>query len=161
MMTKKPSEETEVFRKIITVLEENHINYKLLEHEPVYTSEQAARIRNTDVSMGAKAIICFADKKPILIVVPGDRKIDFKKFKLTFKIKDLRMATPEEVFAQTGLEVGSIPPVGKCMSLNSYYDGSFEKKRKVTFNAGSHTRSVIMEATDLLKLERPVIADLT
>ncbi|KKS22625.1 MAG: YbaK/prolyl-tRNA synthetase associated region [candidate division WWE3 bacterium GW2011_GWA1_41_8] len=146
-----------VFDNIISLLNEKGVKHTVIEHEPVYTSEQAARIRDTDISMGAKALICYADKSPVLLVVPGDKKADFKKYKQTFGVKDLRMATPTEALELTGLEAGSI----KALGLPSYYDSSFGEKDYVSFNAGSHTSSVKMKASDLIGIEDPVLADIT
>ena len=148
-----------VLDKILKLLDEENIVYEKVEHEPVYTSEDAAKIRDTGLSMGAKALILFADNTPILVVVPGDKKLDFNLFKKLFGVKNLRMASKEEVYKLTGLEVGSIPPIGKALSLPSYYSRDFEKKDQVAFNAAMHTISIKMKAPDLLKLENPVIGD--
>jgi Cys-tRNA(Pro) deacylase len=149
-----------VLDRIISLLENIGVEYKKIEHEPVYTSADAAKIRDTDPAEGAKAILMFADKKPVLLVVPGDQKIDFRKFKQLTGTKDLRMAKPEEVEELTGLEIGAIPPVGKAMNIPSYYDESFKDRETAVFNAGAHTVSIIMKTADLLKVEEPVIADL-
>lgn len=34
----------EIFKKIIDLLEENKIEYKLIKHEPTFTSEESARL---------------------------------------------------------------------------------------------------------------------
>jgi Ala-tRNA(Pro) deacylase len=149
-----------VLVKIKKLLDEAHIVYELLEHDPVYTSEEAARIRDSNLSMGAKALVLFGDKQPLLVVVPGDKKLNMKEFKRIFGIKDLRMATPDEVFSLTGVKVGAVPPVGKALNLKSYYDESFKSKDKVAFNAGMHTVSIIMQAADLIRLEDPVFGNI-
>ena len=149
-----------VLEKILNLFKEAGVPFEKYEHEPVFTSEEAAKIRNTDISMGAKALVFYADSKPVLLVVPGDKKADSKKFKKAFGIKDLRMAAPEEVLSLTGLKVGSIPPVGKAMNLPSYFDESFKLKDKVAFNAGMHTVSIVMTAKDLIRAENPKILDL-
>jgi Ala-tRNA(Pro) deacylase len=149
-----------VHEKIIDLLDKNNVEYEVIEHEPVFTSADAAKIRDTNVSMGAKALVLMADKKPVLAVVPGNERLDFKKFKKEYGVKDLRMAKPEEVFEITTLEIGSIPPVGKAMDLKSYYDESFLEKDVVAFNAGSHTISIKMKAKDLISVELPVISSL-
>ena len=146
-----------VLEKIKEILDSFSIEYEILNHEPVYTSLDAAKIRDTGLSNGAKALVFMADGKPILIVVPGDKKVDLRKFKQKFSIKDLRMASKEEVKDITTLEVGSIPPVGKAMNLKSYFDSSFLEKDVVAFNAGSHLVSIRMKAKDLIKVESPVI----
>ena len=148
-----------VLEKIIQKLNGEGIEYSRIEHEPVYTSEEAARIRDADISMGAKAIVCFADKRPCLVVVPGDKKIGFKLFKALFGVKDMRMASASEVTVLTTLEIGAIPPTGSLMDLKSYFDESFKLKDRVAFNAGSHTVSVVMKARDLIKTEKPVFGD--
>lgn len=148
-----------VLEKIEELLNKAKVEYKRIDHEPVYTSEQAAKIRDSDIRMGAKAIVCYADNNPVLIVVPGDKKINFGKFKRLFGVKDLKMAQPSEVIDITTLEVGAIPPVGKSMNLQSYYDKSFQQKDKVAFNAGSHTTSIIMKARDLIEVEKPKFGD--
>jgi len=150
-----------VFEKIQKLLTDAEVVFRVLDHEPVFTSEEAARIRDTDLSQGAKALVMIADKNPLLFVVPGDRRADFSKIKKNFSVKDLRMATTEEVEKLTGLKVGSIPPVGKAIGLKSYFDSSFAIKDEVTFNAGSHTRSVLMQSKDLIKIEDPEILDIT
>ena len=81
-----------VLEKIKEILDSFSIEYEILNHEPVYTSLDAAKIRDTGLSNGAKALVFMADGKPILIVVPGDKKVDLRKFKQKFSIKDLRMA---------------------------------------------------------------------
>ena len=93
-------------------------------------------------------------------VVPGNEKLNVKKFKAAFGIKDLRFASPEEVIEITSLEIGAIPPVGKAMNLKSYYDKSFLGKELVAFNAGYHTKSIKMKSEDLIKVEGPIIEDI-
>jgi Ala-tRNA(Pro) deacylase len=148
-----------VLEKIKNLLDENNVNYRLIEHEPVVTSEEAARIRDSDISMGAKALVFIGDGRPLLTVIPGDKKLDMKKFKTLYKIKDLAMADPGKLFELTGLEKGAVPPMGKVLGLPSYYDNIFLGKDIVAFNAGSKTVSVKMSASDLLSIENPILGD--
>lgn len=151
--------EMTVLEKILKTLEDNKCVFTRIDHAPVYTSEDAAKIRDFSLSTGAKAIVCLGDTVPILIVVPGNCKIDFKAFKKLFGYKDLRMATKEEVLSITTLEIGSIPPMGSVMSLKSYYDESIKRKDYVAFNAGSHSVSVKISARELIAVENPMFGD--
>ncbi|MDP3093764.1 MAG: YbaK/EbsC family protein [bacterium] len=150
-------ETSPVFEKIKKLLDENGIAYQLFEHEPVYTSEQAAQIRNTKMCQGAKAIIFKADDKPVLIVVPGDRRVDTKIFKKLYYIKDLRLLTADEVKELTGLEIGAIPPFGSAINLKIYCDQAVFENEEIVFNAGAHTKSVKMKSKDFEILEKPAI----
>jgi len=144
-----------VFEKIVRMLNKAGVRYELLEHEPVRTAQEASKIRGTNIKEGVKAIIFSADQKPVLIAVSGNRRIDPKAFKKTYRVKDLRLLTPHEVIELTGLEVGAIPPLGKVMRLPTYLDVAVLENDTVVFNAGSHTRSVKMKSEDLVKLAAP------
>jgi Ala-tRNA(Pro) deacylase len=149
-----------VLEKILDLLKNKDIPFTRIDHPPVYTSEEAAKIRGVSLSIGAKALVCFADKLPILIVIPGDKKVDFHKFKKVFGFKDLRMVSADEVYELTSLKIGSIPPFGGLMNLKSYFDNSFIQKDKSAFNAGSHEVSIIMDTKDLILLEHPQFDDI-
>ncbi len=149
-----------VLEKIKKLLDDAQIQYEIVEHEPVYTSADAAKIRDTGLSQGAKALVMYAEENPILVVVPGDRRASFRKLKDLLVVKDLRMATPEEVESITTLKIGSIPPIGKAINLPSYFDKSFLEKEEVAFNAGSHNVSIIMRAPDLIAVENPQVSDI-
>jgi len=72
----------------------------------------------------------------------------------------LRMATPAEVSDITSLRIGSIPPVGSVLRLASYFDDTLCAKDTVAFNAGSHTISIVMSASDLISIEKPTLTSL-
>lgn len=146
-----------VYKSIKKLLLENNVSFKELEHPAVRTSADAAKIRGTDLKRGAKALIFEADKESILIVVPGDRKVDTKKFKILYSIKDLRMLTPEEILDQFGLEVGSIPPWGNVLEIPTYFDQALSLNISVDFNAGFLTKSMEIKYGDLENIVKPII----
>ncbi len=148
-----------VFEKIKQLLDADKINYQSYKHKPVFTSEEAAKIRNTDLKQGAKALVMFADKKPIMVVLPANLKVDMKKFKAANEIKDLRMATPEEVKQVTGVEIGAVPPFGNLFSIPLYVDKKLAENEQIVFNAGSHTQSIILKYKDYEKVAHPVIGE--
>lgn len=146
-----------VFDAIKKLLDDKKINYKVTEHEPVYTSDQAAKVRNTPLKQGAKALVIIADKKPVMIVIAANKKIDFKKFKTIYKIKDLRMATPDEVKEITGVEIGAVPPLGNIFNIPLYVDASLTKNKEISFNAGEHTKSIDVTYRDFELVSKPII----
>lgn len=146
-----------VYEKIIELLNSNNIKYQALEHEPTPTCEDSARVRGTSMDQGAKALICFADKQPILIVLPCSYKLDSKVFKNEFKVRDLRFATPEEVFQLTGLQVGAIPPFGKLFEMPTYIDEKLNTNENIAFNAGDRCKSVIMKYKDYIEASGGII----
>ena len=157
--SKQSETQKSVFENIKSLLDENKILYKLIEHEPVFTSEDASKIRGSSLSLGAKALIMKADKKPIMIVVPGDKKIDTSAFKKLYQIKDLEMATKEEVKNISGVEVGAVPPLGNLFKIPLYFDRNIVNNETVFFNAGSHSKSISIKGSDLEKVTKPIVGE--
>lgn len=157
--TKQAETVKSVFENIKDLLDKNKVTYKLIEHKPVFTSEDAAKIRGSSLSLGTKALIMKADKKSIMIVVPGDKKVDTSTFKKLYQVKDLEMATKEEVKAVSGVEVGAVPPFGNLFKIPLYFDKTIVENEVVFFNAGSHSKSISLKGSDLEKITKPIVGN--
>lgn len=146
-----------VFDSITKLLDNNKVVYKTYDHEAVFTSDEAAKVRGTTREQGAKALVMFADKKPIMVVLSGTRKVSTGEFKKQYRAHDLRMATPEEVEKLTNTKVGAVPPFGNLFSLPLYVDRSLGENEEIAFNAGEHTKSIKMKYADFEKITNPII----
>lgn len=148
-----------VYDEIVQLLKDNKIVFESVEHEPVFTSEEAAKIRGTELKQGAKALVMYANNKPIMIVLAAHRKVDTKLFRNLYKIKDLHMATPDEVQQITGVEIGAVPPFGEIFTIPLYVDMSLSENETISFNAGSHTQSILMKYIDYERVVKPTLGD--
>src|SRR5262245_16882125 len=106
-----------VFERLHAWLEQQAVPVTVLRHEPVFTSEQAAAVRGTPLSSGAKALIMKAGERFVLLVLPADRKLDNRLARTCLATKAIRFASREEVEQLTGLRPGSIPPFGSLFGL--------------------------------------------
>lgn len=140
-----------VFEEICILLTQRGIDFRTVHHEPTMTSEESARARGEDVSIGGKAIVMKIDERFALFVLSAALKIDSKKIKKHFSAKNIRFATKEELLALTGLVPGSVPPFGRpVLDFDIYLDPSLKRNDRIAFNAGSLTDSIIMSTTDYL-----------
>jgi len=144
-----------VFDRVANLLREQGIAFQVLRHEPVYTSEEAARIRGTPLASGAKALICKGDDRFVMFVVPADRKLDSHAVRRAKGWRKLRFASREEVLELTGLTPGSIPPFGSLFGLPTLCDERLSDNDVINFNAGDHSISVSMRHADYLLAEKP------
>jgi len=144
-----------VFQQIEVMLAQHGLGYQVLRHEPVYTSEEAARIRGTPLASGAKALICKGEDRFVMFVVPADRKLDSHAVRRAKGWRKLRFATREEVLELTGLAPGSIPPFGSLFGLPTLCDERLGDNDVINFNAGDHSISVSMRYADYLLAEKP------
>lgn len=149
--------------KIIKLLEQSGAWFETFEHEPVRTSEEAAKIRiGYSIKQGAKALIVRVkaanEKYFVMLVVPGDMKFSNDKVKKILSAKDIRFATAEEVTELTeGIEFGGVPPFGNLFGLKVIVDQSLFKNEKIVFNAGDRRFSVAMKSVDYKNLVKPEI----
>jgi aspartyl-tRNA synthetase len=148
-----------VFERIVNDIKASHVEYKAFEHAIARTSEESAAIRKTPLSWGAKAIVLYGDKKPMMVVVAADSKIDMKVLKIFTKIKDIRMATPDEVLQVTTVPIGAVPPFGHIFNIPLYLDKKIQNNENVVFNAGYWTKSIQMKETDFEKVAKPIIGE--
>ena len=140
------------------LLNSNGITYEVSEHEPVYTSEQAAKVRGVELKTGVKALVLKTEEGSFVMgLIAADKRIDLKKLAKIARTKKLRLASPQEVLKITGCEVGSVHPFGNLHRLPTYLDHSVLENNMVNFDAGLHTVSIQMKAKDLVKAIRPVI----
>ncbi len=156
-----------VVEKIKTLLDENHIQFDVFEHEPVRTSEEASKVRTGYViSQGAKAMIVKVresgkGKRFVMFVVPGNNKFDPVKVKNNLGLSDIRFATETEVSEITGgVLPGGIPPFGNLFGLEVFMDKGVLENERIIFNAGDKSYSIGMLSADYLKLVNPKVEDM-
>lgn len=150
-----------VFEKIINLLESKHVAYKLTEHAPVRTSEEAARIRGVPLKTGAKAMIAKCKDDYYLLVLPADKQIDWKRLRSILQVRDIRLATAEEAEQVAHVQMGSVPPFGNVLGLPTYFDQGLFENEVVNFNPGSITHSIAMQSADLRALVTPIVDSFT
>ncbi|OGI14769.1 hypothetical protein A3K63_02740 [Candidatus Micrarchaeota archaeon RBG_16_49_10] len=142
----------EVFEEIRKRLASKGIPFKTMTHEPVFTSEEAARVRGTTLESGAKAMVLRSGGKFYMFVISAAKKIDMRKAKKILGTKSLSFATPEEVFQNCHCEIGAVPPFGDLFGLEVFVDESVAGQETMNFNAGRHDTSMQMESKDYLKV---------
>ncbi len=146
------------FPEVRALLERHGAPFTVLRHEPVYTSEEAARVRGAPLASGAKALVVKAGAGFAMCVIPADARLDGKRARRALGAGRLRFATREELRELTGLEPGAVPPFGSLFGLATACDGGVAGGGQINFNAGAHTISVKMQAADYLTVERPTVA---
>jgi Ala-tRNA(Pro) deacylase len=144
-----------VFERVCELLSARGAAFEVLRHAPVYTSEEAAAVRGTPLASGAKALVCKADERFVMIVLPADRKLASKVVRKAAGVKSLRFAGREEVEQLTGLQPGSIPPFGSLFHLETWCEERLAEQTRINFNAGDHSISISMTYDDYVAAEQP------
>lgn len=145
----------QVFERIVSLLENNNIDFSLTVHEPVFTSKEAAIARGGlhRLRFGAKAMILKVDDFFVQCVIPADKMVDLERVKKLFGAERVRLAKPREVVDLTGCAPGSIPPFGNLFGFEVVADPLLSDR--IDFSPGVHDKSISMEKKDWLRLVRP------
>ena len=61
-----------IFERLQRRLQEAGVPFDIMRHEPVFTSEEAARVRGAPLASGAKALICKVAERFVMFVMPAD-----------------------------------------------------------------------------------------
>jgi len=141
----------ELHARLVALLEDEGVEFRLTHHDPVTTSEAAAAVRGAALNTGAKAMLVNGRDGFVLAVLAAYRKIDWKRLSPLVG-KGARFANDEELAALTGLTKGAVPPFGRLFGVPTIYDESLLEVEDVNFNAGSHTHSVWMRRDDLIRV---------
>jgi Ala-tRNA(Pro) deacylase len=148
-----PTNPDALHAKLVALLRAEAAHFSLLHHDAVTTSAEAAAVRGTELRSGAKAMLVKAKSGGfVLLVLAGDRKVDWKLLAPLVGGKGARFATDEELHAATGLTKGAVPPLGALFGLRTIYDRSLLEVDSVNFNAGTKTESVTMARDDLIRI---------
>ena len=143
---------TDLGERLTQWLREADVEFEIIEHAPVYTSEEAARVRGTRLEQGAKALVVRAEDRFVHCVLPAHLKADNAALRAIVGTRKLRFATRDELHRLTGCEPGAVPPFGNLFGLPVLLDEALCLNERVAFNAGSHSRSMTMRCADLVRI---------
>ena len=87
---------------IVEMLKKNKIADQEVEHEPVYTNPAMAEALGVSETETVKSLVLVTkEKKMVVLVLPGDKKVDWKKAAAGIGTKKVSFAKPEEVLVDS------------------------------------------------------------
>ena len=150
-----------MFEQLTALLEGKRAGFRVISHPAEGKSDLVAQLRGTAPGQGAKAMLCKIKEAPdvlILAVLPGDRKLDFKKVAQAFGFKQATFAAPEEAMRETGCVIGAIPPFSFSPRIKLVVDPELvETYDEIAFNAGRLDRSIVLNAEDYVRIAAPLL----
>ena len=128
--------------------------------ESTHNSELAAKTLGVEVGQIAKTILLMVDEAPVVVVISGDRRVDFKKVKALRQGRKVRLADPGDVVAHTGYAVGAVSPVALPAGIPVYLDLSLRRFATIYPAAGETNNMFVTTPDELLALTRAEEKDL-
>ena len=148
-------------KKLLSYLDQNHIWYNLISHPQTYTASHTASMTHTKQREMAKSIVMKLDNGPVMIVLPSDFKVDFRKIKQITGAKNVELAREDEMDEMfPDCRTGAMPPFGNLYQMQVFADKELKDDEDIAFNAGNHRELMQMHLRDFNKLVHPKYFDL-
>jgi len=124
------------------------------------TAKDAAIALGCDVGAIVKSLLFKTGDNFTLCLVAGDKRCSLNKLKKIKNIKDISMASPEEVKTQTGYTIGGVSPVGHLSKLEIFIDKSLERFNEL-FAAAGHPNCIFkINFKDIQKITNGKVEDI-
>ena len=115
------------------------------------TAIEAASSLGCEVGAIVKSLLFKTENSFTLCLVAGDRKASIIKIKKTLNIKDVSMASADEVKDVTGFTIGGVSPVGHLNKIDVFIDNSL-KRFESLYAAAGHPNCVLK--LDFINLQK-------
>ena len=125
------------------------------------TALEAATSLGCEVGAIVKSLLFKTENKFNLCLVSGDKKASLNKIKKILNIKDVSMASAEDVKKITGYTIGGVSPIGHLNKVDILIDNSL-KRFSSLYAAAGHPNCVFkINFMDLQKLTNGLIREIS
>ncbi|HEX9417046.1 MAG TPA: YbaK/EbsC family protein [Gaiellaceae bacterium] len=125
------------------------------------TAEDAAKAVGCRLDQIAKSVVFDCDGRPILALVPGDRRADPLKVARAASCERARVAGPDRVREVTGFEPGAVSPFPLPQVERVFIDPRLVRHEHVWIGAGSPSHLAVLPPAELVRLSRAETADVS
>jgi len=146
--------------KSIEYLESKNIEFKIIHlNEVPKTAQDVERIYGCSLHQVLKTLIFIGETEPVIVVLPGDKRVDMNKLKKATKQTNLRMAKPDEIEEITGYKIGGVSPFGIEKNITKIIDESVFKTKTVNIGSGKAELGIELNSEELRKAWNGIVAD--
>jgi prolyl-tRNA editing enzyme YbaK/EbsC (Cys-tRNA(Pro) deacylase) len=145
----------EEVERVATFLREAGVEARVEEFsDGTPTAEDAARAVGCSLGQIVKSLVFDCDGRPVLAMVPGDRRADSEKIAAAAGGRFARIAGTEEVHDLTGFEPGAVAPFPLPRVERVFIDRTLLSHRLVWIGAGSDRHMAALSPAELVRLSR-------
>ena len=127
---------------------------------PARTASEAASSLGCEIGAIVKSLLFKIENNFILCLVAGDKKVSLNKIKKDLNIKDVSMASSDEVKKVTGFTIGGVSPIGHLNKIEILIDNSLKRFNSL-FAAAGHPNCVFeINFDDLQKITNGSIKEI-
>ena len=118
------------------------------------TATDAARAIGCELAQIVKSLVFDCGGRPVVVLVPGDRRADTGKVAKAAGTPFARIAGTEEVQEATGFEAGAVAPFPLRRVSTVFIERTLLSQPVLWIGAGSTNHMAALSPTELLRLSR-------
>jgi len=143
-------------KEVFDILHENNIKYDIVQHQAVFTVEEALKLVPEIDGIGCKNLFLKDNNKVYYIyVLLENKRADFECLSHILGVEKIKFASEKELYDKTKLMRGSVTPLGiinnEAKDIIVLLDKELMKK-KVLMHPNINTKTISISFDDLIKV---------
>ena len=143
-------------RRVEQFLDEHHVPYEIVNHDPSATSLQAARAARVATKKLVKCVLLEGDDGFMAALIPADQEIHLGQLNMDYgeRVHLAEEAAVRETFADC--DPGAVPGLPIAWGVETVWDDALLAQSDIYLEAGDHRRLIHVETRHL----KEILADM-
>ena len=147
----------DAYQQVANKLQELGITFDVVEHPPVFTTEQADSYIEGLEGVRTKSMFLTNKKKiQYYLLIMGDKKrLDMADFKVQVGANRIRMASLDSLAEKMTLPAGTVSPFGLLNNEEKdilvYFDKDIVSEDIMTFHPNTNEKTIFIKSKDLFR----------
>ena len=143
-------------------LEERKVWYRFVDKPETIHTADAANVTGIPLPRITKNLVSRTDSgEYVLLVVPGDRRVDLKKAARALGVKNVSTVAFERAESISGYPPGGTPTVGHKTKMRTVIDKSLLGYETIFCGGGSRNRLLELRVRDILELSEGLTEEIS
>ena len=144
---------------LITYLQRNNVWFNVLEKKSTIHTAEAAAATGLPLERVIKSLVLTADSEPMIIIIPGNCRVDKDKLKATLGVRNVQMVSFAEAERNSGYPPGATPPVYHKKITRVVIDQRVMQFDTVYGGGGSRRKLIELKPIDIQRLNNALVAN--
>lgn len=147
-------DQNQIYEKIIQILDNNKVKYKLFSHQEALTYEDLAKVQKEAGFIGTemKCLVLKTNDAFFVYITLQGEKVNFDIIKEKLGINKVKLCSSEELQEYFGAKPGCAYPFGFSAQYDIYVDPKIYNQEWLLFSPILSTKTVQAKGVDLKKV---------
>lgn len=152
----------DAYQLVVNKLQELKIAFDVVEHPPVFTTEQADSYIKGMEGVRTKSMFLTNKKKTqyYLLIMDDKKRLDMDDFKVQVGANRIRMASLDSLAEKMNLPAGTVSPFGLLNNeekdIHVYFDQDIVSEEIMTFHPNTNEKTIFIKSKDLFRFLKSI-----